>query len=187
MLTRKKMNLLLVIALAVVSLTGCGKGNFTLDPKKPNQSSSASRVTTSMNTGSSGQYGASQALTYYAGVTSAGVLQNVSVARSSTDPKKLRITAPSVGTGTSICVITGAVYTQCAYGTLFTDLGEERCNAINNGVGEFTMIRSDFNVVTIVLYNHLQQFSAWYNGTVAEAEYPSLARGQIDADYTTCQ
>lgn len=185
MLSRKKLIALSIIA-AALNLTGCGRSSMSLNPKRPNETSSnAARVTTSNTTNNTSSFGAAVPLMFYQGVTDASVLQNVTVARGTTNQKQLRVTAPSLGNGTPICVITGA---SCTSGTFYMDIGEERCGSLQGGVGTFEMARTDFNVVTIILHAHAQVFTNWWVANNATTnDYPSLAQGQISADLTTCQ
>jgi hypothetical protein len=188
MLQKKKLKL---VALSILALafTACGNNGIKLSAAKPNATSNANRIITSNTSGTggaNGSFSSAVALTYYAGVTGGGnALQGVTVARGTSNQNQIRVSAPNIGSGSSICVITAVEYVSNTCdnsGTFFRDVGEERCGNLVNGSVVIDLARSDFNIVTVVQQSNLQQFINWYNGTIESDAYPTLAEGQISPD-----
>jgi hypothetical protein len=186
MLKKKKLKL---VALSILALafTACGNSGIKLSAAKPNATSNANRIITSntSGTGANGSFSTAVALTYYAGVTGGTALQGVTVARGTSNLNQIRVSAPNIGSGSSICVITAVEYVSNTCdnsGTFFRDIGEERCGNLVNGSVVIDLARNDFNVVTVVQQANLQQFINWYNGTIESDAYPSLAEAQISPD-----
>jgi len=192
----KKRSIRIVIALGVLTLfsTGCANNGQRLDP--PNADNNPSRIVTKASdprggtdTPNTGTFENAVQLTYYSsgssGINRDG-LSDVRVARDTSNAKRIRIEAPQLANGQSICVITGAQYSAdvCGYGSYFTDIGEERCGAPTAGQITFDLIRSDYNVVTVIYRDDLTQYENWSLGTVNSAAYPALAQDQIDTAMT---
>lgn len=189
----RRSGLLLGTLLAALIGTGCSNpGQYVDRPNAGNGSNNPIRaVNTSgqpLGTNTSGDtsdqlFDGDISITYYTGVNATDQLQDIRIARHKTDKKILRIKAPKLNDGQAVCLITGVQFSSDPYGlgSFFLDIGEQRCGSVPNGEGTFTMVRDDFNVVTVILQNDLDAFNYWATDANAPANsYPTMSQGIID-------
>ncbi len=188
----KKRNILIVIFAALFG-TACSNPGQYVDRPNAGSPTNPARIVNptgnplgNANTGGdsdTNNFEAAVTIQYYDGLTPRTELQQITIARHKTDDRQIRINAPNLNDSTTICIITGAQYDSDPYnlGSFFIDIGEERCGTITDGEGTFTMLRSDFNVVTIIRQEELDAFTFWATDINAPTNaYPSMAQDIID-------
>lgn len=192
MLRRSRM--LLVIIFAAIVGTGCANPGQYVDRPNAGNGNNPARIVNAGNSPLGGttnpggdadavNFEAMISIQHYSGVTTGTQVTDIRVARHKTDKKQLRISAPNLNTGQAICVITGVQFDSdpFGFGSFFLDIGEERCGTIPQNEATFTMVRDDFNVVTIVLQDDLDLFKYWATDSTAPANsFPSMSQGIID-------
>ena len=119
------------------------------------------------------------ALDYIEGYQSTDGLRHICVARKIDAHKKLRLVSkPGLSKDTAICIITGLQYdpNSVPQGTAdyVIDIDEAVCDKADS---TFTLRRTDYNTLTIVLKTDFQRFKDYIYGT--SDDYPSIADGQI--------
>ena len=187
---------LLSILSVLILLSGCANPKQTIKDRNGTTSTDSPTRGGSKGTGGDGNdgplgavdsgdtYESCTTLTFYSGDTDTQQLEGICVAQKVGDKSYIKIdNAPNLPSGTRVCVITGVRYSSvpAGFNEYYTDIGEQRCGAVTSEQNVFNLVRSDYNIVTVVLDYDYPLFEAWINGEVGDSEYPGLVQSQIDS------